>query len=137
MPGAHAPTAVCWAYENRTAAVRIPGGAPVARRVEHRVAGGDINPYLTFAAIMGAAMVGIEQGLVPPAPLTGNAYDYDLPQLAPDWATAIDLFESDPMIAGIFPKMLIRNLVLTKRQELRLMGDIPEADHWKTYLGTV
>jgi len=137
VPGAHAPTAVCWAYENRTAAVRIPGGAPVARRVEHRVAGGDINPYLTFAAIMGAAIAGIEQGLVPPAPLTGNAYEYDLPQLAPDWATAIDLFESDPMIAGIFPKMLIRNLVLTKRQELRLMGDIPEADHWKTYLDTV
>ena len=137
VPGAHAPTAVCWAYENRTAAVRIPGGAPVARRVEHRVAGGDINPYLTFAAIMGAAIAGIEQGLVPPAPLTGNAYEYDVPQLAPDWATAIDLFETDPMIAGIFPKMLIRNLVLTKRQELRLMGDIPEADHWKTYLDTV
>ncbi len=44
VPGAHAPTGAAWAYENRTAAIRIPGGPPAARRIEHRVAGGDINP---------------------------------------------------------------------------------------------
>ena len=137
VPGAHAPTSVCWAYENRTSAVRVPGGSPKARRIEHRVAGGDINPYLTFAGILGAAIAGVENGQTPPPPITGNAYDHDLPQLAADWATAIDLFEADPMIAKIFPSGLIRNLVLTKRQELRLMADIPEADHWKTYLNTV
>ncbi len=136
VPGAHAPTSVCWAYENRTAAVRIPGGPPAARRIEHRVAGGDINPYLTFAAILGAAINGVEQSLTPPAPMSGNAYDLDLPQLAPDWASAINLFEANPAIAAIFPKELIRNLVLTKRQELRLMSEIDEADHWKTYLST-
>ena len=37
VPGAHAPTGACWAYENRTAAIRIPGGPPAARRIEHRV----------------------------------------------------------------------------------------------------
>lgn len=137
VPGAHAPTSVCWAYENRTAAVRIPGGPPRARRIEHRVAGGDINPYLTFGCILGAGFLGIEKRMTPPAPLTGNAYDAKCPQLAPDWASAIDLFESDPMIAEMFPDELIRNLVLTKRQELRLMADIPQADHWKTYLNSV
>ncbi len=137
VPGAHAPTGAGWAYENRTAAIRIPGGPPVARRIEHRVAGGDITPYLTFAAILGAAITGIEDGMTPPAPLTGNAYEQDLPQLAPDWATAIDLFESDPMVARIFAPNMIRNLVMTKRQELRLMSEIPEDEHWKTYLETV
>ncbi|MEQ8897371.1 MAG: glutamine synthetase family protein [Roseovarius sp.] len=137
VPGAHAPTSVCWAYENRTAALRIPGGAPAARRIEHRVAGGDINPYLMFAAILGAAITGIDDALSPPAPITGNAYDQSLPQLAPDWDTAIDLFEADPFIARAFPKGLIRNLCMTKRQEVRLMADIPESQHWKTYLGTV
>lgn len=39
VPGAHAPTGVAWAYENRTAAIRVPGGSPKARRIEHRVAG--------------------------------------------------------------------------------------------------
>ena len=137
VPGAHAPTAVCWAYENRTAAVRIPGGSYAARRIEHRVAGGDINPYLSFAAILGAAITGIEEGMVPPAPMTGNAYDQDFPQLAPDWENAIDRFEHDPLISAIFPEMLIRNLVLTKRQELRLMADIPQSAQWKTYINSV
>lgn len=134
VPGNHAPTSVCWAYENRTSAVRIPGGPAAARRIEHRVAGGDINPYLTFAAILGAAITGIEDGQTPPDPITGNAYDLELPQLAPDWAAAIDLFESDPLMARIFPANLIRNLVLTKRQELRLMSQIDVADQWKTYI---
>lgn len=137
VPGAHAPTGACWAYENRTAAIRIPGGPPAARRIEHRVAGGDINPYLTFATILGAAITGIEDGMTPPAPLTGNAYEQELPQLAADWQTAIDRFETDPIIGRFFSPMMIRNLVMTKRQELRLMSAIAEAEHWKTYLETV
>ena len=137
VPGAHAPTGACWAYENRTAAIRIPGGSPKARRIEHRVAGGDITPYLTFAVILGAALAGIEDGLTPPPPITGNAYEQDMPQLAPDWASAIDAFERDPLIARIFGPGLIRNLVMTKRQEHRLMQDIPTGEHWKTYLETV
>ena len=137
VPGAHAPTGACWAYENRTAAIRIPGGPPVARRIEHRVAGGDINPYLITAAILGAAITGIEDGMTPPPALTGNAYAQDMPQLAPDWETAIDWFESDPFIARIFPAGLIENLVMTKRQEHKLFRDIPRNEHWKTYLETV
>ena len=137
VPGAHAPTSICWAYENRTAAVRIPGGAAAARRIEHRVACGDINPYLSFAAILGAALIGVEDGLDPGVPITGNAYDQDLPQLASDWTTAIDLFESDPIVARIFEPKMIRNLVQTKRQEVEIMTEIPEDAHWKTYLEKV
>ncbi|MEI4232822.1 glutamine synthetase family protein [Roseovarius sp. D22-M7] len=137
VPGAHAPTGAGWGYENRTAAVRIPGGPNAARRIEHRVAGGDINPYLTFAAILGAAITGIEERLIPPAPITGNAYEADLPQLATDWGAAIDLFEANPLIARIFHSDLIRNLVMTKRQEHAHMAGIAPEDHWKTYLETV
>ena len=137
VPGAHAPTGAGWGYENRTAAVRIPGGPNAARRIEHRVAGGDINPYLSFAAILGAAITGIEDGMTPPAPITGNAYEADLPQLAADWGAAIDLFATDPLIARIFPAELIRNLVMTKRQEHAHISRIDAEDHWKTYLETV
>ncbi|GGE30720.1 glutamine synthetase [Primorskyibacter flagellatus] len=137
VPGAHAPTGACWAYENRTAALRIPGGHPAARRIEHRVAGGDINPYLALAAILGAAYAGIEERMIAPPPITGNAYDMDLPQMRKDWASAIDLFESDPLIGRIFPEMLVRNLILTKRQELARLAEIPADQHWFTYLETV
>ncbi len=138
VPGAHAPTGACWAYENRTAAIRIPGGAPVARRIEHRVAGGDINPYLMLAAVLGAALIGIEDAMQPPAPITGNAYEIDgLPQLAPDWSSAVTAFENDPIVARIFPGDLIRNMAMTKRQEIARFADRPADEHWLSYLEAV
>ncbi|WP_294623110.1 glutamine synthetase family protein [uncultured Roseovarius sp.] len=137
VPGAHAPTGASWAYENRTASIRIPGGSPLARRIEHRVAGGDINPYLIFAGILGAALMGVEDKMTPPDPISGNAYDHDLPQLATDWGTAIDRFEASQLMPRIFPENLIRNLVMTKRQELRLLATRPEDTYWRVYLDSV
>lgn len=137
VPGAHAPTGICWAYDNRTAAVRVPGGAPAARRIEHRVAGGDINPYLMIAGVLGAALIGIEDGLTPPEPITGNAYDLDLPQMPASWAEAIALFEKSPEVARIFPAGLIRNLMLTKRQELHYYQELSHEELVALYLDTV
>jgi glutamine synthetase len=137
VPDAHAPTGICWAYENRTAAIRVPGGSPAARRIEHRVAGGDVNPYLMLAAVLGAALAGIEDGAAPPPPITGNAYELDLPQMPGDWASAIDRFESDPMTARIFPAQLIRNMVATKRQEMHYLPELSPDEQVTLYLDTV
>lgn len=137
VPGAHAPTGVCWAYENRTAAIRVPGGAPAARRIEHRVAGGDINPYLMLAGILGAALAGIDDAQDPPAPITGDAYKLDLPRLAETWEAAIDAFAHDPWSARIFAPDLIRNLVLTKKQELRDYAGLTAQERVELYLDTV
>ena len=137
VPDAHAPTGICWGYENRTAAVRIPSGSSRARRIEHRVAGGDVNPYLMLAAILGAALNGIEAQAEPPAPITGNAYALDLPQVPTTWVDAINTFETSPEIAGIFAPELIRNFVLTKRQELHYMGELTPEERVEIYLDTV
>jgi len=82
-------------------------------------------------------LVGIEDEMMPPDPITGNAYDLNLPQLAPSWHDAINTFESDPLIARILPQALIENLCLTKQQELYLLAEIDVSEHWKTYLETV
>ncbi|MCF6315694.1 MAG: glutamine synthetase family protein [Marinosulfonomonas sp.] len=137
VPGAHAPTGISWAHENRTAAIRIPGGPTAARRIEHRVAGGDTNPYLMLAVVLGAALVGIEDGHVPPAPIAGNAYEQDLPQLPTDWATAIDLFGTSDMMRRILPDALIRNMVLTKHQELHKMENLTAKEQTALYLESV
>lgn len=137
VPEMHAPTSIAWAYENRTAAVRIPAGNPVARRIEHRVSGGDVNPYLMLAAILGAALIGIEDEIEPPAPITGNAYAQGLPQIPADWEEAIGDFESSETVARIFPEELIRNFVLTKRQELYYMGELSPEEQVEVYLDTV
>jgi glutamine synthetase len=136
-PGAHAPTAICWAYENRTAAIRVPGGSPKARRIEHRVSGGDVNPYLMLTAILGAALDGIEDGAMPPDPITGNAYALDLPRIPETWAAAIDAFEGSAAMARIFAPEMIRNLVLTKRQELHYMEELDRSEQVEIYLDTV
>ncbi|MBN8290912.1 glutamine synthetase [Rhodobacter sp. NTK016B] len=136
-PGNHAPTGIAWAYENRTAALRIPSGSFKARRIEHRVAGGDINPYLMMAGVLGGALLGIEDGLTPPTPITGNAYDLDLPQMPTKWQDAIDAFESSPEMARIFAPQLIDNLVRTKRQELRYMAEMTPQEMLELYLDTV
>ncbi|NNK17509.1 MAG: glutamine synthetase [Sulfitobacter sp.] len=137
VPGNHAPTGISWAYENRTSSIRIPSGNPKARRIEHRVSGGDVNPYLMLAAVLGAAITGIEDAQEPPAPITGNAYEQDLPQIPCDWRSAIDLFENDPHVARIFAPDLIRNFVLTKRQELQYMEELSPEEKVEIYLDTV
>lgn len=137
VPENHAPTGICWAYENRTAAVRVPGGGAAARRIEHRVSGGDVNPYLMLAGVLGAALIGIEDAITPHPPITGNAYDQNLPQMPNTWGAAIDTFEGCPMMARIFPEGLIRNLVLTKRQEVKYYAELTPEEQVELYLDTV
>ncbi|WP_299646177.1 glutamine synthetase family protein [uncultured Jannaschia sp.] len=137
VPGAHAPTGLGWAYENRTAAIRIPDSPHEHRRIEHRMSGGDVNPYLLLAVILGAALAGIEDRATPPAPITGNAYAQDLPRIPDAWAAAIERFERDPLTPRLLPEALVRNMVLTKRQELRDIEDLSEAERQDLYLDTV
>ena len=138
VPGKHAPTAVCWGYENRTAAIRIPAGNPAARRIEHRVAGGDVNPYLMLAAILGAALDGIENEMEAPSPIVGNAYAVEgLPQIAEDWESAIDSLEQSSIVPRFLHPELIKNLISTKRQELHYLGELNESEKIELYLDTV
>ncbi|MBI1173262.1 glutamine synthetase [bacterium] len=138
VPGKHAPTAVCWGYENRTAAIRIPAGNPGARRIEHRVAGGDVNPYLMLAAILGAALDGIEGEMEPPSPIVGNAYAVeDLPQIAETWETAIEEMEQSTILPRFLHPELIKNLISTKRQELHYLDELSDSEKVELYLDTV
>ena len=137
VPESHAPTGICWAYDNRTASIRVPGGSPAARRIEHRVAGGDVNPYLFLAAVLGSALVGIEDKLTPPPPISGNAYEQEMAQIPDTWAQAIDRFETSFLAERVFPRTLIDNLVMTKRQELHYLGELSEQEILDLYLDTV
>ena len=90
-----------------------------------------------LAAVLGAALTGIEDAQMPPPPITGNAYDQGLPQLPGNWADAIDLFETDKQISRIFPSELISNLVATKRQELQAFAELSPEEQIDLYLDTV
>ena len=79
VPGFWAPTGATWGIENRTCALRAIAGAPAAQRVEYRIAAADGNPYLVMAAALGSGLWGIEHGIEPTAPVTGNAYEQRVP----------------------------------------------------------
>ena len=117
LPGTHAPTSIAWAYENRTAAIRIPGGSHKARRIEHRVAGADANPYLVLASILGGALLGIEQKMTPADAIVGDAYSQDLAQLPVNWASAIEAFGNGEHVQQIFSKQLQTRWLIAKRRK--------------------
>lgn len=137
QPGSHAPTGVSWGYENRTAAVRIPGGSNVARRIEHRVAGADANPYLVLASVLGASLEGIEQKVTPPQPVVGDAYAQAAEHLPFDWATAIEAFENGAYIERIFAPVLRNMLVSCKKQEHAVFTRHVTDFEYHSYLETV
>lgn len=118
-PGMHAPASIGWGYENRTAAIRIPGGDPAARRIEHRVAGADANPYLVAAAILGGALLGIRGEWSPPDPVGGDAYrNSSLARIPAEWGQAVDAFANGTTTPQIFDRQLIEMMVACKRQEI-------------------
>lgn len=136
-PGSHAPTGLCWAYENRFAAIRIPGGPNAARRLEHRVSGADANPYMVIAAILGAALDGIEARAVPPPPVTGNAYDLDLEQLPGSWGRAIDAFREGERLGNIFAPELRELYAAGKAQEWETFAERMSEFEVQSYLEVV
>ena len=73
--GSFAPTRKVWSVDNRTAAFRLCGDGTKAVRVECRVPGADVNPYLAIAAMLAAGMAGIDEKIDPGEPLSGDAYE--------------------------------------------------------------
>ena len=102
QPGNHAPTESAWGYDNRTTAIRIPESPTAARRIEHRVAGADANPYLVLAAVLAGIWHGIENTLSPPKPIEGNAWDQeiDAPALPTTMDEAIAVFDKSDVLSS-------------------------------------
>jgi glutamine synthetase len=115
----HAPVMICWGYENRTVAVRVPNGSGAARRIEHRVAGADCNPYLMLATILATAMQGMQEKSDPGSPVAENAYALDLPRLPDSWQDAISRFEASPIMQSLLPTTCQQMFVDCKKQEYR------------------
>ena len=116
--GSFAPTAVAWGPDNRTCALRLVGHGP-SLRVECRVPGGDVNPYLALAGLVAAALSGIEQPRPLPPPVTGNAYAADgLPRVPSTLGEALALWESSQLAADAFGPDVVRHYGTMARVEL-------------------
>jgi glutamine synthetase len=116
-PGSWAPTNLVWGRDNRTCAFRIVGHGP-ALRIETRLPGGDANPYLAYAAIIGAGLNGIRQRTEPPAEFKGNGYEArGVPRIPQALWEAMQLLEKSTLAREIFGEDVVEHYVNTARVE--------------------
>ena len=117
VPNSWAPTAIAWGQDNRTCGFRIVGHG-ASRRIESRVPGADVNPYIALAAVIAAGIYGIDHQLELPAPFQGNAYvAEDVERLPFTLADAIAHFEGSEVAAEAFGPEVHHHLLNTARQE--------------------
>jgi glutamine synthetase len=117
QPGSFAPTRVAWGNDNRTCGFRIVGhGASL--RIECRIPGADINPYLTYAAAIAGGLDGLARSTEPPAELTGDAYHAsDVPHVPMTLREAIDAFDQSDLARSAFGEDVVSHYVQLARLE--------------------
>jgi glutamine synthetase len=118
VPGAWAPINATWGVDNRTTAIRAIPGGPKSTRVELRLTGADINPYLAIAASLAAGLDGIERELPLPAP-TVNAYTGDAPALPHTLAAAVCRFRQSQVARRWLGDEFVEHYAGTREWESR------------------
>jgi glutamine synthetase len=119
--GSFAPTAVAWGHDNRTCAVRLVGHGASAR-MENRLPGGDVNPYLALAAMLAGGLHGIEQQLELESETEGNAYVSDKPQVPRTLRDARDAFASSEIARKVLGDEVVDHYTNMADVELAAFG---------------
>jgi glutamine synthetase len=113
-----APTTVAWGRDNRTCALRVVGHG-ASRRVECRVPGADVNPYLALSALIAGGLHGVDAGLELEPALEGNAYEAtDRPQVPSTLRDARDLFAGSAIARDAFGQDVVEHYLNNARVEL-------------------
>ncbi len=133
QPMAFAPSAPDWALDNRAAGVRVPATSGPAARLEHRIAGADVNPYLALAAILGGMIHGIEHRTpLPPACDAPDAQPAE--KLTADWRAAVDTFAASDIAADLFGTAYRDVYAAVRRDEIAKLTTQITRLEYRTYL---
>jgi glutamine synthetase len=117
------PVNLAWAVDNRTAGLRVPDAGPEARRVENRLAGSDVNPYLVLAATLACGYLGMTEGVSPDKPIEGSAYDLPF-SLHRFMYEAIDAFEGSDAMRKTLGEKFVSLYASIKKNECREFQEI-------------
>jgi glutamine synthetase len=120
--GSWAPTTLAWGHDNRTCGFRIVGHGR-SQRVETRIPGGDVNPYLAFAALLAAGLNGIERKLDLPPALEGNAYESDAERFPSTLRDAIVALEKGRVARAALGDDVVDHYLNYARTEQRLFDE--------------
>lgn len=130
--GSFAPTAMLWGLDNRTCAFRVVGHGS-SLRVECRIPGGDVNPYLAIAALVAAGLRGVEESLALPDAFEGNAYLSNAPRVPTTLHEALELFNNSRAARDAFSGEVVDHYVHAARVEVAAY-DAAVTD-WERYRG--
>jgi len=109
--GSWAPTRLAWSYDNRTAGFRVVGRGD-SLRIESRIPGADVNPYLTYAAVLASGLDGIRNQIEPPDIFTGDVYSaVDIPQVPRTFRDAIGIFKQSVFLSEAFGEDVMEHYV--------------------------
>jgi glutamine synthetase len=132
QPGSFAPTSTAWGHDNRTCSLRVVGhGAGL--RLENRLPGGDVNPYLALAGMLGSGLRGIELGLTLEPAFEGNAYTSDHPRVPTSLQQARDLFAGSPVARELLGDAVVDHYTNYADVELAAFG--AAVTDWERYRG--
>jgi glutamine synthetase len=130
QPEAYVPLNPSWSVNNRGVAFRVPHGPPDSRRVEHRVAGADANPYLLAAIVLAGMHRGLTQRLDPGPVLAGNAYRDTTPTIPMSWAEALAAFERSGFAREYLGERFASLYAATRRGEMQdYQSYVPPLDY--------
>lgn len=126
----YAPVAPTWGVNNRSVALRIPAGPVAARRIEHRPAGVDANPYLVAATVLAGIRHGLAGRIDPGPEIRGNGYDAVTATAMPaDWGAAIRAATGSAFLRSALGDEMHRTFTAVKAAEYaRVAATIPDVD---------
>jgi glutamine synthetase len=130
--GSFAPTAVAWGKDNRTCSLRVVGQGP-ALRVENRLPGADVNPYLALSAMIAAGLHGIENELELEEPFGGNAYASDKPTVPTNVYAARDEFASSDVAREAFGQEVVDHYL--NRAQVEIDAHEAAVTDWERFRG--
>ncbi|MBV7409880.1 glutamine synthetase family protein [Maritimibacter sp. DP1N21-5] len=127
----YAPVSTAWGLNNRSVALRIPEGSLSARRIEHRPAGVDANPYLVGATVLAGILHGLDNRIDPGPETTGNAYEDDSATTIPrDWGAAIRAATASDFLKTALGDDMHRTFTAVKAAEYaRVARTVSEVDY--------
>jgi glutamine synthetase len=133
QPGSFAPTAVAWGHDNRTCPLRVVGHGP-SLRVENRMPGADVNPYLAISAMVAAGLHGIDNELELEPAYQGNAYTAeDRPHVPRTLRDARELFAGSKVARDAFGQDVVDHYLNAARVELEAFDSA--VTDWERFRG--
>lgn len=135
----YAPVSPTWGVNNRSVALRIPAGDIRARRIEHRPAGVDANPYLVAATVLAGIRHGMAHKIDPGPETTGNGYAeaQDAPPIPVDWRSAIEAAKASSFLKDALGEAMHRSFTaIIAAEYARVARTVSEVD-FDLYLHTV